>query len=95
MSNEYIILLVEIVEFFFVDTTPFVDKYFNDPEDEIYDWKAILPRRNYLSNLLKVISTQLLLFFLVYNCFVIVFILFYFISLHIQIFKIKKYLKSF
>lgn len=73
MSNEYIILLVEIVEFFFVDTTPFVDKYFNDPEDEIYDWKAILPRRNYLSNLLKVISTQLLLFFLVYNCFVIIF----------------------
>ncbi|KAL0541797.1 hypothetical protein IC582_021858 [Cucumis melo] len=49
----------EIVEFFFVDTTPFVDKYFNDPEDEIYDWKAILPRRNYLSNLLKELDSAL------------------------------------
>ncbi|XP_038906953.1 purple acid phosphatase 3-like isoform X2 [Benincasa hispida] len=49
----------EIVEFFFVDTTPFVDKYFIDPEDEVYDWKGILPRRNYLSTLLKELDSSI------------------------------------
>ncbi|GMY18134.1 purple acid phosphatase 3-like [Fagus crenata] len=43
----------EIVEFFFVDTTPFSDKYFTEPEDHVYDWRGILPRKQYLSNLLK------------------------------------------
>ncbi|RVW34564.1 Purple acid phosphatase 3 [Vitis vinifera] len=38
------ILNAEIVEFYFVDTTPFVDKYFTDPEDHDYDWKGVLPR---------------------------------------------------
>ncbi|XP_022994036.1 purple acid phosphatase 3-like [Cucurbita maxima] len=49
----------EIVEFFFVDTTPFVDKYFNDPGEEVYDWKAIFPRPNYLSNLLNEVDSAL------------------------------------
>ncbi|EXC05037.1 Purple acid phosphatase 3 [Morus notabilis] len=49
----------EIAEFFFVDTTPFVEKYFTDPEDHVYDWKGILPRKNYLSNLLKDVDSAL------------------------------------
>lgn len=44
----------EIVEFFFVDTTPFEDKYFNDPGDDTYDWRGVVPREKYLSSLLKV-----------------------------------------
>lgn len=45
----------EYVEFFFVDTTPFVDDYFTHPNDHKYDWRGILPRKDYLSKLLKVI----------------------------------------
>jgi hypothetical protein len=48
-------VLAEIVEFFFVDTTPFVDKYFTEPKGDVYDWRGILPRKPYLSNLLKVV----------------------------------------
>lgn len=44
----------EIAEFFFVDTTPFVDKYFLRPKHHRYDWRGVLPRKEYLSNLLKV-----------------------------------------
>ncbi|KAH7845025.1 hypothetical protein Vadar_034301 [Vaccinium darrowii] len=47
------VLNAEIADFFFVDTTPFVDAYFNDPEDHIYDWRGIYPRKKYVSNLLK------------------------------------------
>ncbi|WVZ21949.1 hypothetical protein V8G54_000493 [Vigna mungo] len=43
----------EIAEFFFVDTTPFVDKYFLEPKDHKYDWRGVLPRERYLSKLLK------------------------------------------
>ncbi|KAM0043487.1 putative Acid phosphatase [Helianthus debilis subsp. tardiflorus] len=42
-----------IVEFFFVDTTPFQDKYFTK-EEHTYDWSGVLPREEYLSNVLKV-----------------------------------------
>lgn len=52
-----IICYAEIVEFFFVDTNPFVEKYFTDPEDHVYDWRGVLPRKTYVSNVLKV--TQL------------------------------------
>lgn len=43
-----------IVEFFFVDTTPFVEKYFTDPEEHTYDWNGVLPRESYRAKLLKV-----------------------------------------
>ncbi|RHN42347.1 putative Acid phosphatase [Medicago truncatula] len=33
-----------IVEFFFVDTTPFIEKYFTDPKEHTYDWNGVLPR---------------------------------------------------
>ncbi|PRQ40982.1 putative Acid phosphatase [Rosa chinensis] len=49
----------EIAEFFFVDTTPFADKYFTDPEDHVYDWSGILPRNEYLSNILKDVDSTL------------------------------------
>lgn len=44
----------EFTEFVFVDTTPLVDEYFTDPKDHTYDWKGVLPRQEYISNLLKV-----------------------------------------
>ncbi|XWS34364.1 hypothetical protein CRYUN_Cryun21dG0032900 [Craigia yunnanensis] len=49
----------EMAEFFFVDTNPFVDKYFIDPKDHVYDWKAILPRKNYIKNLLMEVESAL------------------------------------
>ncbi|CAL0329795.1 unnamed protein product [Lupinus luteus] len=52
------ILDAEIVEFFFVDTTPFVNKYF-DSKKVAYDWKGVLPRGPYLSNLLKDVDSAL------------------------------------
>jgi tartrate-resistant acid phosphatase type 5 len=56
----------EFVEFFFVDTTPFVDKYFTEPKDHVYDWRGIWPRKQYISNLLKVQSSNHLSFILKY-----------------------------
>lgn len=50
----FLFFAAEIADFFFVDTTPFVDDYFNEPEDHIYDWRGIYPRETYVSNLLKV-----------------------------------------
>ncbi|XP_027342124.1 purple acid phosphatase 8-like [Abrus precatorius] len=49
----------EIVEFFFVDTTPFVEKYFTDPGEHTYDWESVLPREAYLSELLKDVDLAL------------------------------------
>lgn len=52
------ILNAEIVDFFFVDTTPFQEKYFVE-KDHTYDWRGVLPRDEYLSNLLKEIDQAL------------------------------------
>ncbi|KAE8719207.1 Purple acid phosphatase 7 [Hibiscus syriacus] len=49
----------EMAEFFFVDTTPFVSNYFTDPEEHVYDWKGILPRKEYLNNLLTEVESGL------------------------------------
>ncbi|KAK7399893.1 hypothetical protein VNO78_11088 [Psophocarpus tetragonolobus] len=49
----------EIVEFFFVDTTPFVDEYFTDPGEHDYDWEGVFPRLPYLSELLKDVNSAL------------------------------------
>ncbi|GFZ00347.1 purple acid phosphatase 8 [Actinidia rufa] len=49
----------EIAEFFFVDTTPFEDKYFDEPKGHTYDWRDVLPRKDYLSNLLKDVDSAL------------------------------------
>lgn len=47
------ILDTDTADFFFIDTTPFQDKYFTDPKDHVYDWRGVLPRGKYLSTLLK------------------------------------------
>lgn len=44
----------EIVDFFFVDTTPFVESYWTNPENDHYDWRDVAPRETYISDLLKV-----------------------------------------
>ncbi|KAI4302125.1 hypothetical protein MLD38_037909 [Melastoma candidum] len=49
----------EIVDFVFVDTTPFVDKYFNKPGKSVYDWSGVLPREQYLSVLLNDVDLAL------------------------------------
>ncbi|KAK7368519.1 hypothetical protein VNO80_10545 [Phaseolus coccineus] len=53
------IVNAEVAEFFFVDTTPFVDKYFTEPGDHVYDWRGIRPRKTYVSNLLKEVDLAL------------------------------------
>ncbi|KAJ7954477.1 Purple acid phosphatase [Quillaja saponaria] len=53
------ILNAEIVEFFFVDTTPFVDNYLTEA-DHTYDWRGVTPRKTYLSNLLKDLELALM-----------------------------------
>ncbi|OEL29799.1 Purple acid phosphatase 4 [Dichanthelium oligosanthes] len=42
-----------IVDFFFVDTTPFQLKYWTDPGEDHYDWREVAPREAYIENLLK------------------------------------------
>jgi len=47
-------VFIEIVEFLFVDTSPFVDEYFQEPGEHSYDWEGVLPRMSYISQLLVV-----------------------------------------
>ncbi|XP_072991175.1 purple acid phosphatase 3-like [Typha latifolia] len=47
------LLNAEIADFFFVDTNPFVEKYWTDPEDHSYDWRNVAPREIYMSKLMK------------------------------------------
>ncbi|KAM0953102.1 putative Acid phosphatase [Dioscorea sansibarensis] len=49
----------QIVDFFFVDTTPFVMKYWVKPEDHHYDWRGVAPRKQYVANLLKDLDAAL------------------------------------
>ncbi|VVB03835.1 unnamed protein product [Arabis nemorensis] len=48
-----------MVEFFLVDTNPFVEKYFTDPGDDTYDWSNVLPRKKHISNLLHDLDLEL------------------------------------
>ncbi|KAH6776427.1 Calcineurin-like metallo-phosphoesterase superfamily protein [Perilla frutescens var. hirtella] len=54
------ILDTDIAELFFIDTTPFQDKYFTDPKDHVYDWRGVLPRDKYLSTLLQDLELALI-----------------------------------
>ncbi|TYG79838.1 hypothetical protein ES288_D02G169100v1 [Gossypium darwinii] len=54
----HFLLLAEMAEIFFVDTTPFVSNYFIDPKDHVYDWKGISPRLHYINNLLLRITAK-------------------------------------
>uniref|UniRef100_A0A0E0EVE0 Purple acid phosphatase n=1 Tax=Oryza meridionalis TaxID=40149 RepID=A0A0E0EVE0_9ORYZ len=42
-----------IVDFFFVDTTPFQLQYWTDPGEDHYDWRGVAPRDAYIANLLE------------------------------------------
>ncbi|KFK33419.1 hypothetical protein AALP_AA5G010200 [Arabis alpina] len=53
------ILSSGMVEFFFVDTNPFVEQYFTDPGDHTYDWSNVLPRKKYISNLLHDLDLEI------------------------------------
>ncbi|XP_050235334.1 purple acid phosphatase 3-like [Mercurialis annua] len=63
MDNKWLCLRsfivdTKIAEFFFIDTTPFVDKYLDDEHN--YDWRGLLPdRQTYLSNILKDLDSGL------------------------------------
>ncbi|KAL7160745.1 hypothetical protein ACSBR2_041411 [Camellia fascicularis] len=37
----------------FIDTNPFVNKYFQSPKNHTYDWRGVSRRDKYISNLLK------------------------------------------
>lgn len=54
-----------MAEFFFVDTTPFQDMYFTNPKDHTYDWRDVLPRKDYLSGVLKVKLIFELIFYII------------------------------
>ncbi|KAH9321306.1 hypothetical protein KI387_015945, partial [Taxus chinensis] len=41
------------VELFFVDTTPFVKKYWKIPNKDTYDWRGVAPREAYVSRQLQ------------------------------------------
>ncbi|XP_027361265.1 purple acid phosphatase 17-like [Abrus precatorius] len=46
------ILNAGVADFFFIDTTPFINDYFNNSNHH-YDWRGISRRKFYLNNLLK------------------------------------------
>ncbi|KAG4906253.1 hypothetical protein AAZX31_20G011200 [Glycine max] len=52
------ILNAGVAEFFFIDTTPFMRKYFNN-SNRHYDWRGVLPRQKYLKTLLKDLEEEL------------------------------------
>ena len=54
-------------DIFFVDTTPFVQKYFDNPKKQVFDWRNVLPRDRYMSSTLKVSIPVLVVFFLECN----------------------------
>ncbi|KAG2558127.1 hypothetical protein PVAP13_8NG140800 [Panicum virgatum] len=49
----------EVADFFFVDTNPFVLKYWNEPKDSTYDWRGVAPRETYIANVLKDLASAL------------------------------------
>ncbi|GAB4855462.1 Purple acid phosphatase 8 [Ancistrocladus abbreviatus] len=52
------IVNAEFVDFIFMDTTPFVTKYFHE-KDHTYDWRGVSPVEEYRSNLLKDVDAAL------------------------------------
>ncbi|TVU24745.1 hypothetical protein EJB05_27199, partial [Eragrostis curvula] len=47
------VVSADIVDFFFIDTTPFVLKYWTNPKKSTYDWRGVAPRENYIANVVK------------------------------------------
>lgn len=57
--KSFVVSADEVAEFFFVDTTPFVLKYWNEPKNDTYDWRGVAPREAYIANLLKDLDAAL------------------------------------
>ncbi|KAJ4901283.1 Purple acid phosphatase 8 [Raphanus sativus] len=53
------VVYADIVDIFFMDTAPLVDKYFDEPKDHVYDRRDVLPRNKYLNNLLADVDVAL------------------------------------
>ncbi|KAK8958343.1 Purple acid phosphatase 17 [Platanthera guangdongensis] len=49
----------ELADLFFLDTTPFVKKYWKHPKKNRYDWREVAPRKRYISGLLKDLEVAL------------------------------------
>ncbi|KAL0290370.1 UNVERIFIED_CONTAM: Purple acid phosphatase 3 [Sesamum calycinum] len=49
----------EIAELFFVDTTPFVNYYYANPENHVYDWRGVNPSKIYTSIVLRDLESAL------------------------------------
>ncbi|ONM62625.1 Purple acid phosphatase 3 [Zea mays] len=47
------IVNAKLVDFFFVDTTPFQLEYWTHPGKHRYDWRGVAPRGKYIANYLK------------------------------------------
>lgn len=47
------------VELYFVDTSPFVNKYWEIPNEDTYDWRGVIPRDMYLKRQLQDLATTL------------------------------------
>ncbi|MCL7045088.1 hypothetical protein MKW94_003934 [Papaver nudicaule] len=48
------VVAAEIVDFFFVDTSPFVESYFTKPEPgQTYDWRGVTPQKSYIARQLE------------------------------------------
>ncbi|KAG8379508.1 hypothetical protein BUALT_Bualt07G0095700 [Buddleja alternifolia] len=48
-----------IVDIIFIDTNPLVNKYFDNPKKQKFDWRGILPREKYISALQKNLDMEL------------------------------------
>ncbi|XP_078440844.1 purple acid phosphatase 4-like [Wolffia australiana] len=49
----------EVAEFFFLDTTPFVLRYWTHPGLKHFDWRGVAPREAYISSLLSDLEEEL------------------------------------
>jgi tartrate-resistant acid phosphatase type 5 len=49
----------KFVEIFFIDTTPFVDKYWGPDQKRTFDWRGVEPRQEYLDTQLQNLSMAL------------------------------------
>ncbi|XP_010487676.1 PREDICTED: purple acid phosphatase 17-like [Camelina sativa] len=49
----------ELVEMFFVDTTPFVKEYYTEADGHTYDWHAVPSRNSYVEGLLRDLEVSL------------------------------------
>ncbi|MBA0621994.1 hypothetical protein Godav_007569 [Gossypium davidsonii] len=53
------IVNADLAEIIFVDTTPLVKSYFLNSDNHTYDWRGIIPRKRYITNLLKDVECAL------------------------------------